>query len=215
MVSVPARRQQVAYGRGRGLSVRRACTLLSVARSALEYRSRKGAKDASVVTRMKELSAQYPRYGHSHPTPWNFLSLKGSAEANPRPARGYPRFSSEDVTCSVCQAIRALGLILAKSSDGCASLRRPWRGSGRVSASTGDAADRLGEILAAALSSVAERFRGGAHLRGEAARLSGEAAKIGTHTLRRLSHEVEHRPLATIAVAVSVGILVGLMMNRR
>jgi hypothetical protein len=28
----------------------------------LEYRSRKAAKDAPVVTRMKELSAQYPRY---------------------------------------------------------------------------------------------------------------------------------------------------------
>ena len=32
MVSVPARRQQVAYGRERGLSVRRACTLLSTQR---------------------------------------------------------------------------------------------------------------------------------------------------------------------------------------
>ena len=64
MVSVPARRQQVAYGRERGLSARRACTLFSVARSALEYRSRKAAKDAPVVTRMKELSAQYPRYGY-------------------------------------------------------------------------------------------------------------------------------------------------------
>ena len=64
MVSVPARRQQVAYGRGRGLSARRACTPFSVARSALEYRSRKAAKDAPVVTRMKELSAQYPRYGY-------------------------------------------------------------------------------------------------------------------------------------------------------
>ena len=64
MVSVPARRQQVAYGRGRGLSARRACTLFSVARSALEYRSRKAAKDAPAVTRMKELSAQYPRYGY-------------------------------------------------------------------------------------------------------------------------------------------------------
>jgi hypothetical protein len=30
----------------------------------LEYRSRKAAKDAPVVTRMKELSAQYPRYGY-------------------------------------------------------------------------------------------------------------------------------------------------------
>src|ERR1700730_13360362 len=64
MVSVPARRQQVAYSRERGLSARRAWTLFSVARSALEYRNREGAKDAPVVTRMKELSAQYPRYGY-------------------------------------------------------------------------------------------------------------------------------------------------------
>ena len=35
LVSVPARRRQVSYGRERGLSARRACTLFSVARSAL------------------------------------------------------------------------------------------------------------------------------------------------------------------------------------
>jgi hypothetical protein len=35
MVSVPARRSAVAYATGRGLSQRRACTLLKVARSAL------------------------------------------------------------------------------------------------------------------------------------------------------------------------------------
>ena len=63
-MSVPARRRQVAYGREHGLSVRRACTLFSVARSALRYQGRKAAKDAAVVERMKELSAQYPRYGY-------------------------------------------------------------------------------------------------------------------------------------------------------
>ena len=63
-MSVPARRRQVAYGRGRGLSVRRACTLFSVARSALSYRSRKAAKAAAVVERMKDLSRQYPRCGY-------------------------------------------------------------------------------------------------------------------------------------------------------
>jgi putative transposase len=63
-VSVPARRRQVAYGRERGLSVRRACTLFSVARSALRYQSRKTVKDAGVIERMQELSAQYPRYGY-------------------------------------------------------------------------------------------------------------------------------------------------------
>jgi hypothetical protein len=34
-----------------------------VARSALSYQGRKAAKDAPVIERMKELSAQYPRYG--------------------------------------------------------------------------------------------------------------------------------------------------------
>ena len=63
-MSVPARRQQVAYGRERGLSARRACTLFKVARSALSYQGRKAARDAPVVERMRELSAQYPRYGY-------------------------------------------------------------------------------------------------------------------------------------------------------
>jgi hypothetical protein len=40
--------------------------------------------------------------------------------------------------------------------------------------------------------------------------MSDEAAKLGNDALRRLSNEVEHRPLITIAVAVGVGILVGL-----
>lgn len=63
-MSVPARRRQVAYGREHGLSARRACTLFSVARSGLSYRSRKLDKDALVIERMKGLSAQYPRYGY-------------------------------------------------------------------------------------------------------------------------------------------------------
>jgi len=63
-VSVPVRRRQVAYGRERGLSVRRACTLFSVARSALGYCSRKLVKDAAAMERMRALSTQYPRYGY-------------------------------------------------------------------------------------------------------------------------------------------------------
>jgi putative transposase len=63
-VSVQARREAVAYSIGRGLSQRRACTLLSVARSALHYRSRKAAVDAPALKRMGELARQYPRYGY-------------------------------------------------------------------------------------------------------------------------------------------------------
>jgi putative transposase len=54
----------VAYGRERGLSARRACTLFKVARSALSYASRMPTKDAPAIARMRELSAQYPRYGY-------------------------------------------------------------------------------------------------------------------------------------------------------
>jgi putative transposase len=64
VVSVPARREQVAYATGRGLSQRRACTLVGVGRSALRYRSKMAIKDATVLGRMRELAAQYPRYGY-------------------------------------------------------------------------------------------------------------------------------------------------------
>jgi putative transposase len=63
-VSVPARRSQVTYATGKGLSQRRACTLMGVSRSALAYRSVRVTKDAPVLARMAELSAQYPRYGY-------------------------------------------------------------------------------------------------------------------------------------------------------
>lgn len=64
MVGARARRQQVSYARGRGLSVRRACALLAVSRSTLGYRSRITAKDAPIKAAMHELSGQYPRFGY-------------------------------------------------------------------------------------------------------------------------------------------------------
>jgi putative transposase len=64
MVGARVRRQQVAYAEGRGLSRRRACALLSVARSAVGYVSKLVARDADVVPPMRILAAQYPRYGY-------------------------------------------------------------------------------------------------------------------------------------------------------
>jgi ElaB/YqjD/DUF883 family membrane-anchored ribosome-binding protein len=96
------------------------------------------------------------------------------------------------------------------------------RVGGRASAGAGQAADRLGESVAAALGSIADRFRNGAGSMGdeaakfgsEAAKFGNEAAKLGDRALRRLSDEVEHRPLVTLAVAVGLGILVGLASHR-
>lgn len=64
MVGARVRRQQLAYAEGRGLSRRRACALLSVARSTVGYVSRLVARDAPVVTSMRTLAGQYPRYGY-------------------------------------------------------------------------------------------------------------------------------------------------------
>src|SRR6266480_1130057 len=78
------------------------------------------------------------------------------------------------------------------------------RVGGRTSASTAEVAERAGAAIAPVLSSIADQFRGGAHS------MSDEAAKLGNDALRRLSNEVEHRPLVTLVVAIGVGILVGL-----
>jgi len=64
MVSPQARRQQVELACQRGLSQRRACGLLGLARSALSCELRLLTKDAPVIQAMKALSAQYPRYGY-------------------------------------------------------------------------------------------------------------------------------------------------------
>ena len=64
MVSAPARREQVAFAVARGASQRRACYLLSVARSTLGYESRLAVKDAPVKAAMRRLAADYPRFGY-------------------------------------------------------------------------------------------------------------------------------------------------------
>jgi ElaB/YqjD/DUF883 family membrane-anchored ribosome-binding protein len=93
--------------------------------------------------------------------------------------------------------------------------RRLERVGGRASASTLQTADHVGETVAAALSSIADRFRRGANsVSDEAAKFGREAAKLGNHALHGLSNEVEHRPLVTLVVAVGVGILLGLARGR-
>ena len=64
MVSARGRRQQVTLAKRRGLSERRACALLDVARSSLGYQSKLDGKDEPILKHMRELAAQYPRYGY-------------------------------------------------------------------------------------------------------------------------------------------------------
>jgi putative transposase len=85
MVSACVRRQQITYVCQRGRSVRRACALLSVARSTVHYESRLARKDAPAVAVMQELAAQYPRYGYRRIQV--FLGRRGHAMSTDRAYR--------------------------------------------------------------------------------------------------------------------------------
>ncbi len=63
-MSACARRKQIACVRQRGISLRRSCALLQVARSTIGYESALARRDEPVIAVMRELAAQYPRYGY-------------------------------------------------------------------------------------------------------------------------------------------------------
>lgn len=63
-MSAHARRQQVRFARERGLSCRRACALLRVARSALDYEAKRPARDEKALASLKSVASKYPRYGY-------------------------------------------------------------------------------------------------------------------------------------------------------
>ena len=85
MVSVQARKEQAIHAIGRGLSQRRACTLLSISRSSLTYRHEMPIKDSPVIEAMNVLSAQYPRFGSRRIR--IFLNRKGMPMGKERCAR--------------------------------------------------------------------------------------------------------------------------------
>ena len=84
----------------------------------------------------------------------------------------------------------------------------------RASSTAVGTADHVTETVASVLDSLADRFRG-VSIRDEAAKFGGDTARIGNDALRRLSEEVERRPIATLAVAFGVGFLASLVILRR
>jgi len=63
MVSAQVRREQTRFAMKRGLSQRRACALLQVGRSCMNYEAKMPTKNAPVIEAMRTLSGQYPRFG--------------------------------------------------------------------------------------------------------------------------------------------------------
>lgn len=64
MVSARGRRGQVTFALSKGLSLRRACALLQVARSSVHYRSRMQARDEELRQQLQVIAKQHPRYGY-------------------------------------------------------------------------------------------------------------------------------------------------------
>jgi ElaB/YqjD/DUF883 family membrane-anchored ribosome-binding protein len=78
------------------------------------------------------------------------------------------------------------------------------------------AIDRVGDAVAAALNDIAEKFRDRARTAGAGASRAGEdVLQLGNDALRKLAHEVEQRPLVTLAIAVGVGALAAGLLVRR
>jgi hypothetical protein len=74
--------------------------------------------------------------------------------------------------------------------------------------------DDVGDTIATGLGELAERIRGRAR-HADVAQLGDDALRLGNDALRKLTREVERRPLITLAVAVGVGALVVGLLARR
>jgi ElaB/YqjD/DUF883 family membrane-anchored ribosome-binding protein len=90
----------------------------------------------------------------------------------------------------------------------------------RASSNAKDTAETLSDAVSSALSGWSDRFRESAGIVGDqSARLGTkfgkDAAKMGSAALSRISDETEHRPLVALAIAIGVGVLIGIASRRR
>ena len=84
----------------------------------------------------------------------------------------------------------------------------------RASTNSRDIVGDLGDVIASALSSWADRFRQGAGTVGDqSAALGKDAARLGTMAIDRIGDESRQRPLVAVAVALGVGILLGMAVR--
>jgi ElaB/YqjD/DUF883 family membrane-anchored ribosome-binding protein len=84
----------------------------------------------------------------------------------------------------------------------------------RASTNARGAVENLGDTVASALSGWADRFREGASTVGDQSTALGRGAtKLGTVAMNRIADETGRRPLFALAVAVGVGILIGMAVR--
>ena len=85
----------------------------------------------------------------------------------------------------------------------------------RFSTNSRDIVGDLGDVIASALSNWGDRFRQGASTVGDqSAALGKDAARLGTMAIDRIGEESRQRPLIAVAVALGVGILLGIALRK-
>src|SRR5262249_26746545 len=104
---------------------------------------------------------------------------------------------------------RAVSANVADIERRLAALEQSLEHAGRSAASNAAAtADDLRESIVSGLAGLVDRFRNSS-LNEEASRMGDTAARVGSDALRRVSDEVQPRPLLILAVAVGIGFLLG------
>jgi hypothetical protein len=84
----------------------------------------------------------------------------------------------------------------------------------RASTKARNAAENLSDAVASALSGWADRFcQGASTVSDQSAALGRDAAKLGTVAVNRIADQTGRRPLFALAVAVGVGILIGMAVR--
>jgi ElaB/YqjD/DUF883 family membrane-anchored ribosome-binding protein len=90
--------------------------------------------------------------------------------------------------------------------------KRLRRLSGTARAEASGASEEVGDFVSEALERIKERVRDSAA--GVTEKVADEASRLSSDAFKKLTDEVEHRPLLMLAVAAGIGFLVGLA-NRR
>jgi ElaB/YqjD/DUF883 family membrane-anchored ribosome-binding protein len=89
----------------------------------------------------------------------------------------------------------------------------------RASAKASMAGDQIADAVGPILSDLVDRFRRGQRAAADGAATLGDAAmrtgtRMGSDALERIASQAKQRPLLTVAVAIGVGILIGVAGRR-
>ena len=91
MVTPTQRREALTHLTSKGLSQRGACRWSGVSRSAARYPLRQAPRDAHVLSQMKQLTAQHPRFGYRRVAGVETASIRFAAAARATTTPGRSR----------------------------------------------------------------------------------------------------------------------------